>query len=136
MSTIQLPTRLLLDTHALVWFANDAPELSATARELLADEHSSVYISVVSFWELATLTNVGRIRLEPTLDHWFARIRSSAFRFLDISDAHLLTYAALPQVKDHRDPFDRLLLAQAITENLTILSRDAKFASYPVSVRW
>ena len=128
--------RLLLDTHALVWYADDAPRLPGKIKAQLDDDRSELYVSTVSFWELATLTNVGRIALEPSLGQWFARIRRGNFHFLAINDAHLLAYAALPSVKDHRDPFDRLLIAQAVVENLTLVSRDGHFASYPVRVQW
>ena len=90
----------------------------------------------MSFWELATLTNLRRLSLKPDLGQWFSQIRRGAATFLAISDAHLLAYATLPQAKDHRDPFDRLLIAQAIAEDLTLISRDARFALYPVNVQW
>lgn len=136
MSVTQPTSRLLLDTHALVWYADNAPQLPETTKAYLNDDRSELYISIVNFWELATLTNVGRIALEPDLGHWFARVRGGSFHLLEIKDTHLLTYAALPQVKDHRDPFDRLLLAQALSEDLTLVSRDGKFAEYPVRRRW
>lgn len=100
------------------------------------DDRSELFVSVVSFWELATLTNVGRLVLKPDLGQWLARIRQSNFQVLEIQDEHLPAYSKLPAVKDHRDPFDRLLIAQAFAEDLTLVSRDAKFASYPVRVQW
>jgi len=124
-------TRVLLDTHALVWYADNSARLPEAMKQLLADEQTTVYVSVVSFWELATLMNVGRLVLAPDLATWITKIRSSSFQILAIEDQHLVSYANLPQNKDHRDPFDRLLIAQALSENLTLISRDGKFAAYP-----
>ncbi len=73
----------------------------------------------------------------PDLATWIAKIRASSFKVISIEDHHLVAYAALPQVKDHRDPFDRLLIAQALSENLTFISRDSKFGAYPsLRVQW
>ena len=135
MSRPQPNGPLLLDTHALVWYVDDAPQMPAATKAYL-DDQPELWVSMASFWELATLTNVGRIALEPDLGAWFTAVRNGRFRLLDIREAHLLVYASLPQVKDHRDPFDRLLIAQALAENLPFVSRDAKFASYPVALVW
>lgn len=129
--------RVLLDTHALVWYAENSTRLPEATKQLVADEQTLVYVSVVSFWELATLTNLGRLVLSPDLATWIAEIRTSSFQVLAIEDHHLVTYAALPQTKDHRDPFDRLLIAQALSDDLTLVSRDGKFAAYPaLKLRW
>ena len=124
------PSRVLLDTHALVWYAENSPQLPEPITQLLAGGQTIVHVSVVSFWELATLTSLGRLVLAPDLATWIAKIRASSFRIIPIEDQHLVAYATLPQVKDHRDPFDRLLIAQALSENLTLISRDGKFGDY------
>lgn len=94
------------------------------------------YSSTVNFWELATLTNYGRIELAPDLASWITQVKSRLLTLL-IEDHHLVTYATLPQVKDHRDPFDRLLIAQALSEDLTLVSRDGKFGDYAgLKLRW
>ena len=124
------PTRVLLDTHALVWYADGSALLPNSVRELLDDAQTTCYVSTVNFWELATLTSYGRIELAPNMASWIAQVRSR-LRTLLIEDQHLVTYATLPQFKDHRDPFDRLLVAQALSEDLTLVSRDGKFTSYP-----
>lgn len=123
-------TRVLLDTHALLWYADNAPQLPRALKQWLDDEHTICRVSVVSFWELATLVSLGRITLQPDLSTWLAKVRAYGVGVLPIEDAHLLTYATLPQVKDHRDPFDRLLIAQALTNDLTLVSRDEKFSNY------
>ena len=134
-----MTTRLLLDTHALVWYADNSPQLPASLRQLLDEKQTKCVVSIVSFWELATLTSLGRITLLPDLATWLAEVRASGFQVLAIDDVHLARYAALPQVPDHRDPFDRLLIAQALSENLTLVSRDGKFAAYAATglqVQW
>lgn len=136
MSTTFPARRLLLDTHALVWYADHSAQLPAATRALLDANDSALFVSIVSFWELATLTSLRRLALKPSLDQWFGQIRRGKAEFLTLTDPHLLAYAALPQVKDHRDPFDRMLIAQALTEDLTLISRDAKFADYLVKVLW
>lgn len=132
-----MPARLLLDTHALVWYADNSPRLPETLRQELDDAQNEYFVSIVSFWELATLTNLGRITLLPDLATWLAQVRANGFRILPIKDSRLARYAALPPVPDHRDPFDRLLIAQALTEDLTLISRDGKFADYAgLKLRW
>ena len=122
--------QVLLDTHALVWYADGSARLPATLRQWLDDERTTRYVGIVTFLELATLVNVGRMSLLPDPLTWFAQIRAGGFRLLAIDDQHLAQYATLPQIKDHRDPFDRLLIAQALSENLTLVSRDGKFGEY------
>ncbi|MGI4832864.1 MAG: type II toxin-antitoxin system VapC family toxin [Janthinobacterium lividum] len=129
--------RVLLDTHALVWYANGDTQLSLALGQQLDDPQTTCLVSVVSFWELATLVNLGRIELLLDLATWLSAVRAMGLRVLEIEDKHLLQYAALPAVKDHRDPFDRLLIAQALSENLTLVSRDGKFGGYAgLQLRW
>lgn len=131
-----VPGHVLLDTHALVWYADNSTRLPEAIKQL-TDEQTLVYVSVVSFWELATLTSLGRLVLAPDLATWIGEIRAGGFRILAIEDQHLVAYAALPQNKDHRDPFDRLLIAQALSDSLTLISRDGKFGVYPgLKLRW
>ncbi|QKG51513.1 type II toxin-antitoxin system VapC family toxin [Hymenobacter sp. BRD67] len=132
-----MPARLLLDAHALVWYADNSLLLPEALRHELDDVQNECVVSIASFWELATLTNLGRITLLPDLATLLAQVRANGFRILPLEDAHLVCYAALPQVLNHRDPFDRLLIAQAPSEDLTLISRDNKFAQYPgLKVRW
>ena len=134
-----MPARLLLDTHALVWYADGSAQLPDSLRQQLDDAHTQCLVSIVSFWELATLTNLGRITLLPDLATWLTQVRANGIQVLAITDAHIARYASLPQIPDHRDPFDRLLIAQALTEDLTLVSRDGKFAGYAgtgLQTRW
>ena len=124
----------LLDTHALLWYAGADPRLPPAIAELINNPDVTVAVSRVSLWEITIKDSLGKLFLPKPYPEWMRLVLASDFQILGITDEHLGQLHTLPY--HHRDPFDRLLLAQAITENLTLLSRDAKFASYPVSVLW
>ena len=87
----------------------------------------------MTLWEVAIKVSIGKLRVEPGYPQWLQAV-GQQFPVLEITDVHLNRLTVLPQ--HHRDPFDRLLIAQAMSENLTLLSRDAHFSSYPVQVQW
>lgn len=123
--------RLLLDANAFLWWVTDSTRLSATAREAIADDQNVVLMGVGSLWELAIKRSLGKL----DFPHDFQTVlRNEAFELLPITYDHLHALEALPL--QHRDPFDRLIIAQAITENLTIVTSDQKFALYDVRVLW
>lgn len=127
-------TDFLLDTHALLWWVNDDDRLDARAREVIATAER-VVVSDVSLWELIIKCGVGKLTLNPDAGKWFERhTAASRFAELAISRAHLRGVQTLPM--HHRDPFDRLLIAQAAVENLTLISNDASFAQYDINVLW
>jgi len=127
--------RLLVDTHALLWFLFDDPQLSSTADELLTDPRVSKVVSKVSLWEIATKVVIGKLKLGmPYAVFQSQHVAARDLEILEVDLPHLVTYAGLPL--HHRDPFDRLIIAQAQTDGLTVLTRDANFASYPVTVLW
>jgi len=120
--------RLLLDTHILIWIAQDSPRLSPKARATIVDPENEKFFSVVSIWEIAIKSTVDREEFTfdaATLrDGLFAR----AFAELPVAGKHALATSRLPAL--HKDPFDRLLVAQALEEGLTLLTADAVVASY------
>ena len=118
--------RLLLDTHALLWWLNDAPELRDAARRLISDPDNDILVSVVSLWEIAIKTRLGK--LDASLDDILAVLPDQGFQRLGVEDAHLAALARLPH--HHRDPFDHLLIAQAIAEKAAFLTQDANAALY------
>lgn len=120
--------RLLLDTHALLWWLSDDPRLSARARDLIAEPANDVLVSVASLWEIVVKTRIGK--LEADLPAILAEIGRQGFTLLDLRPAHFLALAGLPT--HHRDPFDHLLIAQAIAEDALFLSRDCRVSLYPV----
>ena len=94
------------------------------------------FVSRASLWEVTIKHSIGKLVLPDGLVKWLADVRQQ-FPLLEITDAHLITLNQLPAVKDHRDPFDRLLIAQALNEDLTLVSRDGKFAAYPgLKLQW
>jgi PIN domain nuclease of toxin-antitoxin system len=127
--------RLLLDTHAILWWVTDDDRLSERAGEVIADGANDVYFSAASAWEIAIKAGLGRIRL-PDEAWTFTpdQLERNAFQALPVHVAHAVAVITLPDV--HRDPFDRMLVAQAITEGLTIVSADPELARYAVPVLW
>lgn len=124
-------SRLLVDTHALLWWLTDDSALSPTAREALADPASEPLVSTATVWEIAIKRSLGKLTAPDDLPD---RIAHDGFSWLAISAAHAWQVRDLPT--HHRDPFDRLLIAQALSEHLPIITTDARFREYGVEVRW
>lgn len=123
--------RLLLDTHAFLWFIGSSGKLSDVARRLIEDPADERLLSVASLWEMAIKKSIGRLKLDtPFLGLVERQIRGNAMEVLDIRPAHLDELANLPF--HHRDSFDRLIISRSLVENLLIVGRDEAFASYPV----
>ncbi|MPY91504.1 MAG: PIN domain-containing protein [Acidimicrobiia bacterium] len=127
-------TGLLLDTHAFVWWVADDDRLSMTAREAIATEQT-VEVSAASLWELAIKAALGKIRLASPAGTWFARhAAANRFDVLGLELGHLAAVEHVP--KHHRDPFDRVLVAQARAEGLTLVTADPWVAKYDVGHLW
>lgn len=120
---------LLLDTHTLLWWLTDDPTLSRAARSAIADQGNTVYLSPVVVWELRIKQGLGKLELP---DEFREVLDAQPFTELPITSAHAHEIAVLPSL--HRDPFDRMLVAQARLEKLTLVSRDAFLADYGVDV--
>lgn len=127
----------LLDTQSLLWAGSNPDRLSSRARETISDAANRGRFSPVSPWELAIKSGLGKLPSVTDLDGLVRRvIRDLDLRILDISVEHGLYVATLPVFADHKDPFDRLLIAQALIDNLPVVSSDKKFARYGVEVIW
>jgi PIN domain nuclease of toxin-antitoxin system len=122
--------RLLPDTHALLWWLLDSPRLSARARELLDDDANLLLFSAATEWETRVKTASGKL---PDIGDWDL-IEETGVDLLPITHRHAAAAAALPP--HHRDPFDRMLIAQAQLEDATILTADPAFGAYDVRVAW
>lgn len=124
--------RILLDTHVFIWAVLDDPRLTPEARALIegADE---VNVSAASIWEIAIKSRAGKI--EADIDKLARAIEESGFNELPVSIAHAAHVAKLPMPNDHKDPFDRLLVAQSMTEPLVLLTADAKVLAYGGLIR-
>ena len=121
--------RLLLDTNAFIWALDDLNGLAPSARALLADEDNALFVSMASLWEIAIKVATGK--LTAGLD-WETYLPKMGADLLPINMEHAREASRLPYL--HRDPFDRMLIAQAKVENLTIVTRDRRFAEYDVTV--
>lgn len=122
---------LLVDTHALLWWLADDAELSDSARGAIADPRSMPVVSAASLWEIAIKRSLGKLRAPESLPE---EIERAGFSWLAIEPRHGWAVGTLPD--HHRDPFDRLLIAQAIEEDLPIVTADPRFGDYGVEVRW
>jgi PIN domain nuclease of toxin-antitoxin system len=126
--------RLLLDTHPLLWLATRNPRLSPTAYEACVDPANDVLCSVASQWEIAIKCSLGKLKLPVALDDFLAAAAQADLLTLNIQRQHLLTLSSLPF--HHRDPFDRLLIAQAECEDAALVTADPNFVAYGVRVFW
>ena len=126
--------KILLDTHALIWFTEGDAKLSFNAKtEILKDENQR-FISIASLWEIVIKTSIGKLELNQSVNDIKTVLDINNISLLGINFNHLTILLTLPQY--HKDPFDRLIISQAIAENLTIISADKHFSSYPVPVIW
>jgi PIN domain nuclease of toxin-antitoxin system len=119
---------VLVDPHCLLWWLADQP-LSGRATATIRDAQNTVLISPATIWELEIKAALGKLAIDGDL---IASVEASGFEWLPITAEHALTAARLPQ--HHRDPFDRMLIAQALTDGCTLVSRDSAFEQYPVSL--
>lgn len=120
--------RLLLDTHVALWAIADAPNLGDTARQLIADPANQVYVSAASIWEIAIKHGLGRGDMPISGEQALAWFRQAGYLLLPVAPEHAAQVGTLPPI--HGDPFDRLLVAQALAEPLRLLSRDAMVQRY------
>ena len=126
--------KLLPDTHSFIWW-NSAPEfLSKQALALLEDEANEPVISVVNIWEIQIKNAAGKMDLTVPLENIVKTYSENGIEILPVYASHILQLNSLPD--HHRDPFDRILVAQALVKDMTIISKDAKIKQYPVTVVW
>jgi PIN domain nuclease of toxin-antitoxin system len=119
---------LLLDTHVVLWWLSDDPTLAVDLKDRL-DHEPDVYVSAATIWEVAIKQSIGKLQKPDDLPE---RVRDSGFRHLNITADHGIAAGRLPLI--HRDPFDRMLIAQAKTEHLTLVTRDAEIAKYDLEI--
>lgn len=127
--------KFLLDTHTFIWFVADRPQLSPIAKALIEDEHNEKWLSVASVWEMAIKHSIGKLTFElPFRTFVEQQMQQNSMDLLSIQMPHLAVAATLPL--HHRDPFDRLLIAQAMAEGLPIVGADTAFDVYPIQRLW
>jgi PIN domain nuclease of toxin-antitoxin system len=126
---------LLLDTHTLLWWLTENPSLPRSARKLIAQKNNDVLVSAASAWEIATKVRLGKLPIAIDLAHDFSGyLERERFETLAVSAEHGIRAGLLPG--PHKDPFDRMLIAQALAENLVIVSNDVVFDGYGVKRAW
>ncbi|TAJ80763.1 MAG: type II toxin-antitoxin system VapC family toxin [Gallionellaceae bacterium] len=124
--------KLLLDTHILLWYLEGHPNLPETQRQQIEDRRNQVAVSAVSLWEMTIKIAIGKLDLMDDLATVENTLLQQGIRILPIQTAHLQRLLELPF--HHRDPFDRLIIAQALAEEMTLVSDDAAFTAYPASL--
>lgn len=124
--------RILLDTHAVVWYLDGNEKLLPNHRHLIVDSRNDVLVSTATLWELAIEISIGRLETPRSLSDILATLQKQGFEVLPIMPGHTLQVTALPF--HHRDPFDRMLIAQALVEHLSVITYDSAFKSYGVKL--
>ncbi len=127
--------RLLLDTHAFIWFIEGSPEASNKARELIESAENEVLLSMASVWEMAVKGSIGKLEFSEPFEALIPeQLRVNKIDILNIQLSHVLQAHSLPF--HHRDPFDRLIISQALVEKLPVVGRDGAFDTYGVERLW
>ncbi|WP_205748245.1 type II toxin-antitoxin system VapC family toxin [Dyadobacter bucti] len=124
----------LLDTHTLIWFIEGDENLSDIARKSIERRKITNYVSIASLWEIAIKINIGRLEIKVPFHQIREKIFENGFQILPISFEDTLIISSLPLF--HRDPFDRIIIAQAMANNLTIISRDEHLRAYDIKQVW
>lgn len=127
--------KVLLDTHTFLWWVTDSPKLSSRVRKIISDGKNELFLSAVSGWEIAIKAQLGRIQIPDKPQTFISeQMVANAIQGLPIQISHAVHIYNLPT--HHRDPFDRMLVAQAQLEKLPILTDDPQISQYPVKVIW
>lgn len=124
--------RLLIDTHILIWFLEGNKLLSKSRRQIIANPQNDIFISIVSLWEMAIKISIGKLTLAKPLADVLKQIAIDDFEILPIAPEHTFQVSILPF--HHRDPFDRIIIAQAQLENLTVITDDGEFGDYGIKI--
>ena len=125
---------LLLDTHALIWFSENDPKLSLTAKAAIESPDNNRFVSMATLWEMAIKLNLGKLSLQIPLSQIIPALSSNGFDLLTIDPVHILKIETLPRI--HGDPFDRMLISQALADGLVIVSKEELFEEYGVGRIW
>jgi len=127
--------KFLLDTHTLLWWIADSPELSAKVRELMRNPDNELYLSAASGWEIAIKVQLGKLHLPDRPDRFIPdQLARNAIETLPVQMSHALHVGRLPSI--HRDPFDRFIVAQSMLEKMPVVTRDPNIGKYKIAVVW
>lgn len=126
--------KYLLDTHTLIWTMLEPEQLSARVRKILEGKSHKIFVSIISFWEIAIKITIGKLDQEKySVEAFVKQCKKYGFKILKVEPKNTVSYLNLPLFKNHRDPFDRMLIATAIERSFVLLSRDDKMPQYDKS---
>lgn len=127
--------KLLIDTHTFLWFVQDSNQLSPYAKDLIESSANQIYISIASLWEMAIKSSLSKLELPTSFQDFIPhQVLINGIEIIPINPAHLHQLVNLDL--HHRDPFDRLIIAQAMVRGIPVITRDNQFESYPIEVIW
>jgi PIN domain nuclease of toxin-antitoxin system len=126
--------KYLLDTHTILWFFDNTEKLTKKAFDVILDLDSKKYVSIVSAWEVAIKISLGKLKFDGGVANFFSKIEENGFKLFSIAEEQIKQVEQLPLL--HRDPFDRLLIASAITEEMTFVTGDINIQQYNISWIW
>lgn len=124
----------LLDTHTLLWFVAGDKQLPESSKEIIKNVNESCFLSAASLWEITIKHQLKKLELGISLEELFEFVERNQIEIIPINSIHLLQLSQIPFY--HNDPFDRLIIAQAMSENLKLISKDSIFKKYPVNLVW
>lgn len=125
----------LLDTHTFLWFISADSSLSASAKALIESAENAVYLSIASLWEIAIKVSLGKLEVpSPFTDYMLAQLHENDITVLEMKIEHTGVVATLPF--HHRDPFDRMIIAQSLSESIAVIGKDEIFDAYGIQRRW
>lgn len=122
--------KILLDTHTIIWFIDGNISLSKKCQELIVDMNNEIYISCVSLFEMAIKLKLNKLELNSNLDEFIEKVISEEIKILPLTNSHIIFYNQIPFFDNHRDPFDRMIIATSAVENMPIISFDKQFSNY------
>jgi len=128
--------RYLLDTHVIIWGVNNSDKLCEAVKKILENKDSQIFISIVSLWEFVIKHAKGQLPFEGGFSRLYEIIKQAGFTILPITQGSLAALAELPFIENHKDPFDRLLIATAKAEEMTILTADKNIHKYDIPHIW
>ena len=126
--------RYLIDTHTAIWFFNGDQKLSEKAKQIICDRSNPIYLSVASAWEVAIKISIGKLDEIESVVNFLQDVKINDITILPINPSHLTILETLPKI--HRDPFDRLIIATAIAEQMTLITADENIVKYEVPKVW
>lgn len=124
----------ILDTHTIIWFLNGDDKLSDKSKEIIENQENVKFVSIASIWEIAIKISLDKFKFDKGFKKFLDMIVNNGFDIIPITFDHAMTVSTLEFI--HRDPFDRLIISQALTDNLTVITKDESFQKYNVKTTW